>query len=272
VDPRLFDARMAELGRETSSYNLAAEGMNFPETFYVLEIALRHTPKLKLVVLETGSMQHRDNPIFVEGSLRALYWRDIAQTWSVVRSIWLSPGPPSREVAEKVGLVWHQLELLAENVGNLGRGAGMVNAWTGLKPPERAEVVPAAGYRPIHRRMSADDLQTFRERMKSKRPVLDMPLRDDPELRERFDRLVADLRARGVEPCFVYFPVFRKDQPVVPTATADRPVMALNFDHPGEYPELFAEENYGDTAHLNATGSALFTRKLAEAIHQNLKR
>jgi hypothetical protein len=268
IDPQVFDARMAELGTKVSSYNLAADGMNFPETFYVLEHALKAVPHLKLVVFEIGSMQHGDNPIFNEGSLRTYYWRDLPRTWTIIRSICRSPKAGTwREKADKIR---HQLELMAPNFSNLGRGSEMLTGWLGLSGSIVKEVVPASGYVAVDRRISASDLRTFRERMKTKLPPDELPVREDPELRERLNELVARLRGRGVEPCFLYLPAFRKDRPELPTNAGAKPVLVMDFDNPNEHPEFFREDHYYDVAHLNKTGSVIFTRKLSEAVHQHL--
>jgi hypothetical protein len=268
LDPQIFDARMAELGMKMSSYNLAADGMNFPETFYVLEHALKAVPNLKLVVFEIGSMQHGDNPIFNEGSLRTYYWRDLPRTWTIIQSIWRSPKAGTWR--EKANKIQHQFELMAPNVSNLGRGSEMLVGWLGLSGSIVKDVVPASGYAPVDGRISAGDLRAFRERMKTKRPPGELPLREDPELRERLNELVDRLRGRGVEPCFLYLPAFRKDRPELPSNEGGRPVLVMDFDNPNEHPEFFREDHYCDTAHLNKTGSAIFTRKLTEAVHQYL--
>lgn len=271
VDPAHFDTRMKELGHSTCSYNLAADGMNFPETFYVLDRALKSTPHLKLVVLEVGSMQHVDNQIFSEGSVRSVYWRDWPRTWTIAKSIWRNPARDAEPTSVWTEKLWHQFELMALNMSNLGYGAGHLERWLSPKKAEKERSGPDRGYAPIQRQMSKSDLAIFRERMKSKRSLEELPLRADPELRERFDELVAALRNRGVETCFVYYPAFRRDRPEVPSQAGSRPVPVLDFDNPTAFPDFFREEYYYDTAHLNQKGSTLFTRSLAESVHQALK-
>lgn len=268
IDPEVFDARMAEMGEPTLSYNLAADGMNFPETFYVLERALKTVPRLKLVILEAGSMQLVDNEAFAPGSLRSIYWRDLPRTWMITRSILRSPGSSSQPMSEWAGKIWHQLELMAINMANLGHGSDLLTEWLYLPPENRRREVPANGFAPVDRRMSKSDLNTFRTRMKTKKTPEDLPLRADPELRERLDRLVTNLRNRGVEVCFVFMPAFRRDRPEVPSPEQKAPV--IDLDDPNRHPEFFREENYYDPAHLNKTGSAPFTRTLAEEVNRSL--
>lgn len=271
VDPALFDERMKELGRATHSYNLAADGMNFPETFYMLDRAAKMTPHLKLVVLEAGSMQHVDNPIFGEESTRSIYWRDWLRTWMIAKSIWRNPARDAEPTKAWIGKLWHQFELMALNLSNLGHGAERLERLLNPKNVENALLESDRGYAPIQRQMSKTNLFVFRERMKTKRPPGVLPLRVDPVLREQLDEFVSALRERGIDTCFVYCPAFRRDRPEVPSRNVPRPAPVLDFDNPTTFPDLFREEHYYDAVHLNQTGSSLFTRSLAESVHQALK-
>jgi hypothetical protein len=266
TDPAVFDRRMAVLGHPTHAYNLAADGMNFPESFYVLERALPFVPNLKLVVLEAGPLQHVDNLIFAEGSLRTFYWRDLSRAWLIIRSIWRSPGAAD-STAKRLEMILHQVDLMTVNVSNVGRGANLLEQWVGMEPP-RSERLAQNGCALDGRRQSVEVAAAFQTRLKTKRPAHELDLRQDPEFAERLEHFVADLRGRGIEPCFAYYPAFRKDR--VETPSAGGTVLVANFDDPARYPELFLGEHYYDMDHLNTAGSAIFTNLLAEAVGRHL--
>ncbi len=249
VIPSVFDTRLAELGKQNRSFNLGADGMNFPEIFFAAEQTVRRIPQLRLLVLELGNIQRG----LEDESVRALYWHTPELTWMTIRSI---AGSDS-DWSKKAHLISGHIGLFARNWANLGRG----QQWPRIIH-EKPAVVPVGedGCDVVQRFMDAAQSAEF-EKLKSKRAEEGAtPVLNDPSLSAGLERFTAQMRAQGVKVVFVKMPAFRKTNP--PTPNADM----LDFDSPQNFPELWEANDRYDPHHLNLNGARIFTRLLAERI------
>jgi hypothetical protein len=114
IIPAVFDARLAEFGGGARSFNLGADGMNFPEIFFAAEQAARFIPRLQLLIVELGNIQRG----LEDESVRAVYWHTPKLTSMTIRSI----AGSNSEWSQKAHLISGHVGLFARNWANLGRG------------------------------------------------------------------------------------------------------------------------------------------------------
>jgi hypothetical protein len=266
VSPETFDERMGALGFPTCSYNLGADGLNFPETFFVLDAALARLPRPpRLVVLELGGMQWGENGLANADSTRAVYWHTWRHTALVWRSMLHSPG----RTATFAQAAEHG-HLLLLHYSNLGRSREILPALLATPSAPRNEAAAPRGFAPIDHGMTAAQSADFHARLGSRIPNPALPTRADPALSGAFTQLVERLRLRGTETLFVLMPAFRRDLPPLPRDAAGQPVAVVDLDDPQRTPELWHAEHRYDPHHLNSTGSELFTRLLADSVATRL--
>lgn len=249
--PAVFDARMRELGHPTRSYNIAADGMNFPETFHMLELAALNVPGLRTVLVESGALQRGAS----DESVRAEYWHTARNTWMVMHSICADANRPP--MAERAGLLWSHGVLFFRNFAGIGRG----QEWLGLEPvkPALREDLGEGGCLQIQRSMSEADGAEFARLAAARRPDRDLPALSDPVLEAALRAFVSRMKASGVTVVFVKMPAFRKNRPPLPEA----PV--IDMSSPEGFPAFWEAVNRYDPHHLNSRGAALFSAALAEA-------
>src|SRR3954471_11890272 len=85
--PELFDAQLGREKRGEQTFNMAADGMAFPETAYLCEHVLAGPHRnLRYVFVELTRVRVRVPPGF-RGTQRMLHWHDWKRTWLMIRTI-----------------------------------------------------------------------------------------------------------------------------------------------------------------------------------------
>jgi hypothetical protein len=265
IMPNLFDERMREHGFRMSSYNLAADGMNFPETFIVLESALDFINKPKLVVLELGGLQRMPNPIFKDESLRVVHWHNWKYTAMSVSSLMkyaANTHMPALDVFEY--LAWH-FRHLTLNTSNLGSGASLLSYYL-FDKHESLLPVGKEGCVYMDRKMTTEELEDFRNKLSAKHPTSELPVEEDAVFANALTAFASKLNDRGICLIFVQMPAFRRVQPPVPKDSNGRLLTVVDLDDVEHQPAFWEPEHRYDPHHLNKRGSQLFTYALADEI------
>jgi hypothetical protein len=259
IDPRQFDARMAELGcPNVHSFNFGVDAMWPPESFYVLRkiLALR-PPKLRWVVIEMMEIHVKDiqlNP----ATMRHAYWHDWPHTRLACEALIGSKFSPQQKWDLALGHVAH----FARTTLNFGRGADWLSGClTHVKKSTIAkDWISADGFEPLPKRtMSATEIVNYERAVaRSRQKMKPQPLR--PPSRKAFTELIQDIRALGAEPIFVVTPTLLRMENFT---EAPNGATLFTFNDPNVYPELFEVTERYDTGHLDAKGAVKFTDLLA---------
>lgn len=273
VMPAVFDQLTAEAGMPTKSYNFGVDGMFAPEDAYVAEHLLRDPPKnLRWVFMEMG--------VFLSNfdgrppdNIRTIYWHDWVRTSLCIREVlwpkkrkakmrkWFK-GDDDDPPAALTAFTHFGVYLMYKS--NIGRGAG---AWERLvfrRPINPAMVgVTGDGFLPT----SGDGVmrgaaltryeEEYAERLQT--PARLVPLR--PYSQESLDRVMRFVRACGARGVFIVAPTTGE---MSSHPSPETGIPTLDFRDMKQYPELFAKEHRVDTAHMNAKGAEIYTRRLAE--------
>jgi hypothetical protein len=270
IDPALFDRLTAERGAPTRSFNFGVDGMMSGESFFCVNRLLEEKPAgLRWVFMEFTPIIAGFPPENVP-TLRAVYWHDWEQTWTVTQRAWLLFGQTRKQTAwERAQQIVPDLllhwRLCAKNEGNLGR-----IQW--INPEQRAAVREAAratlgpnrdGYLPTGRRISPAELARFRQALAERKaaPPRLRPL--DEASAAAYTRLAARVRQAGAQLILLTAPSpLSKSKPSPETISPPPPW--FNFNEMPRYPELFTEAVRMDADHLNEAGAAVWTRRIAE--------
>jgi hypothetical protein len=282
LSPAVFDHAARERGVETHSFNLGLSGMFAPEDGYVCKQIFAQKPKgLRQVFIEVSLYF----PDFAEENLhsaRMACWHDFERTAFIWRSLWPDFERPKTTTpirlirywlgeggVDKFAVVWPRMKLhlqyLAARLTNIGSGASALERLLGAEKPvdPRSELGPALdGYvaedpRDTSPEALAEYARQFAALQKS--PALLGPL--PPPEQGNLDGIVRLVRAAGAEPILFIAPTTNPRNYHPGKNTGAR---VLDFSDPKRWPELFKIENRQDIGHLNAGGSELFTRLLAE--------
>jgi hypothetical protein len=273
IIPSKFDALTAAAGIPTRSFNFGVDGMFSPEDWFVIEHTLANPPRnLKWVFIEVGGLMHefKDRE---PNSLRSVYWHDWPRTQLCIRALlwprkkagewqkWFAPRSRGRDpIAVVVG---GHLEAMAMHLLSMGRGANYLSEK--LRPGKGGDPLGAEadGFCPMpgDGSMSGEALAIFRRMMDERRtkPFRGQPI--DPYTQEALDALAAMFRKLGARTIAIMSPVpgARQDYPA-----PDPALPVLDFSDLESFPELFAEDQRTDLAHMNAQGAVLYTQRLAE--------
>ncbi|MFO1029935.1 MAG: hypothetical protein U1F60_02545 [Planctomycetota bacterium] len=276
LDPERFDARMAELGQPTRSYNLAFGGMRQHDFTWVLAWLAEHRPpKLRrvLVELHEWSQWVRGGQWYADQDIE-LHTLDLL--WPRCRSVLLDLDGPLQKLEQLRFVVAHT----ALNALSVGRGPRLVD---GVVRHLQGEPGPAPTAVPRHGAARIEDV-TEAPVLANRRAFLADPepattarkkiteLVEGPWPSGCFDRAsfamqVQRLRALGVEPMFVVMPTwergFRGRDGI---AEVEREVRVLDLDHPLQNRPLFDRALYFDQSHLNEAGCTRFSDYLAERL------
>ena len=282
IRPEMFDARMAELGVPTRSFNASLSGLRQADHDEIVEWILRHrSPALKRVVIELHSWRQ---------SIRGGYWfTDQEIELHTPRSflprmqaVWTDGQGLADKAAETGFVLAHTLC----NTLSIGQGVRILR--------ERLRVAagePLPGVHPVEGRGWLDCEQNASAPMALEREEF---LRD----RDRFDRALggkideiapawmpgpanlgafaaqaARLRAVGVEPIYVVMPCWPRDHfGRDHVAAYGRQARVLELDVVADNPALFARELWYDASHFNRAGAEAFTPWLAERLAASLAR
>ena len=282
IIPRLFDQLMAEAGMPTHSFNLGINAMRPPEDTYLLEtvLAKRRAP-LKLVVMETNSIDVCTSDDKNQGSARVVYWHDFKRFQALLRCI-LEEGPPNNHYrgALKSGLwQWeaarYNLTLYLAKTLHAGRGFELWDVLApGKAPPPAVNRTSYDGYdfygTPLAH-IDQKEWELLQQRMamfaSHSTRVKERKLSSQLELREQ-RRLVASLGGTVIS----YIGPLPAGAEYLPDPALHPGLPVFNFANPELYPALFQRENRQDVGHLNQKGAEVFTRMLVEKIVATQKR
>lgn len=280
ISPQIFDEVMRENGRPTHSFNFGVDGMNLPESAYVLEEVLETRPaNLKWVFIELDELQ--TNWLFQgEGSRRALYWHDSKRTSLVLRKLlgaqtkllWL---PSPKKVLYAIfhrhprNLVAFHTSQFQKSFTNLGRAN---DVWDYLSHRGKIGSLnwlgkAVDGYRPMGKKMPAAEIPDY------EKTLARALQKTEPEMvsvyTEKACRQCAqEIRHFGATPVFLVQPT-----PTVQTEMTFRgkaPGTVISFNNARLYPNLFRTDVRIDRAHINKAGSEEFTRLMAAKFAQLL--
>ncbi len=268
VIPATFDRVAAEHGVPTRSFNLAISGMHPPESFYLLDQALRAKPtKLKWVFVELEdlylkwSKEKRETRRFLYWHNWPLTWLALAKTtnpdgrWPWWRILWQSVH--SETVRVHIGM-------FVKNFTNVGRAKDLEDR---IARPDKAnstreQLDERRGYEPRRETMSADQTAHYREHLQRSvaaagRRVIDL-LTD-----ESYRDCAREIRDGGATAIFIVPPGSGQTE-LRFRDVASPPGPVLAFNKANNYPALYDPRVRVDGQHLTAEGAETFTQLLAE--------
>ncbi len=275
IQPQAFDARMAELGMPTKSWNLAFCGMRSHDSAALLDWILEHKPKgLKRVLVELHSFDQK-----VRGgdwmTDMQVEMHTPGQLLPRVRSILLS----NHSLPEKLQQFGYVALHTLSNALRAGQGLRLLDDQLADAPAARLDRRSLArrGWRPngedtAHSPQAdaehAEFLQNGEKYARIAREKTDDPCR--PFLRggfnlEAFAHQVESARRAGVEILFVVMPPFGysfRGRDGVDAAA--RLATVIELDRFADHPELTDLSLYHDQSHLNSQGALAVSRLLAE--------
>jgi hypothetical protein len=247
--------------------------MRPPEDAYFLDQILSFKPQhLRWVFLELWWLRSGVDSL-ERGTNRYVYWHDwerlelirqAAYNIKRKRHLWerlLSLWEPTTEFSGHV-------ELFAENVTNLGRGASLI--YRKLDPEKDGiDWSPLGTYKDGFREVTkqklgeterADYEKAFAER--SVAPARDVS--DDPPSQEALRRILDKIKRIGATPVLI-IPPTTASRHFLPQPQPDGTTPPVfDFSDLRKYPALFEEQNRLDTDHLNTAGAEVFTRLLVK--------
>ncbi len=267
ISPKDFDHLTGENGAPTKSFNFGIDGMNPPETFYVLEQILRTEPRnLKWVFVEADNIETKSH-LKILGTQRLLYWHDWPRTALVLRKA-LNPRPGTKWY-ERLNRLWSakrelilHLGLFQKQFTNVGRAVDFVSAIFENRTRQSEPLLGPAGdgYRLAGAAMGPERAELFRRKLAdevsgSRSGFI------DPYAEGAYRDSAAKIRRAGAQPIFVVSPGifqsplrFRESPPPAPL---------LVFNDARAYPQLYDAKVRVDEQHLTSDGAAEFTRLLA---------
>lgn len=276
VVPREFDARMAELGHPTHSFNLAISGYRPHEVDLMVDwVIANRTPVLKRVIIEAMSW---------ELNVRGGDWMSDME---------IESHGPGQFVARCESLLssrydaWSKLQQLYHhvlhtlcNTFRIGQARRILADRLALqhgKAPRNTWPVVAEGYVDLgadppprtieqHNQFLAD-IPGYQRQLAAKRRDRRTPWLDGGFNLRAARAQHQRLREVGIEVIYLVMPTYSTDFFGRDGAIAfGQEVQMLVLDHPEDRPELFAIENWFDPSHMSRQGGPFFSRLLAEAI------
>ncbi len=287
IIPALFDQLAAEHGLPTRSFNAAIAGMRPPEDAFYFDYILRHPPKhLRWVFIELASVRTGVDPDRI-GTMRAIYWHDLARMWLIFQRALSSPRPLPRKHTwikaieaqiEPFGDFVDHLPLFIRNQTNLGGGSIFTSRliYAAQRPPlpPRATLGPdLAGWIPTGRPevMTGDELADFEKALAARRVA--PPYRDlgDSISQMAIETMIAKIEKLGATPVLVVPPTTNKRN-FYPAPEREKKTIVLDFCDLEKFPELYENRYRLDTDHLNTEGARVFTRIFVETWAEEVKR
>lgn len=264
IDPRVFDARMAALGRPLFSYNYSVESLMVSERDYLLERLREIRPKgLRYVLVKPDVWIH--TTLVNTFSTRTRYFNRPA---TVRRYLELRLGSTkpffTYNLPTSLVIAWGGLMHLS-NVGVISDL---------ILPPKSALTEPAGERHPERRGyLPLDDEKPKDSGDDSPYPVQPPsgPVRQlsAGELAE-LARLFREIRELGAEPVVLIPPVGNDNladtaETLAAMATTFPEVAVLSFHPSGQSPELYEKLGYwADRNHLSPAGATRFSTLLAD--------
>jgi hypothetical protein len=267
ISPEGFDRITRENGVPTRAFNFGIDGMNPPETFYVLDQILQTEPRsLKWLFVEVDNIETKSH-LKILGTQRLLYWHDWPRTAVTLRKA-INPRPGTKWY-QKLNRLWTarrelvlHLALFEKHFTNVGRAVDFFSDVTesrGLKS-DFLLGPKGDGYRLAGAAMSPERAELFRRRVAQE---VSAPRSGfiDPYAEVAYHDCANRIRRLGAKPIFVVAPSifqsplrFRESPPPAPM---------LVFNDARTYPQLYDAKVRVDDQHLTNEGAAEFTRLLA---------
>ena len=270
IAPRAFDQELARMGRPIASFNLGLPGMTFAETQHTaLWVLGRRPARLRWLVLELRPVLPRLHP---ENDLtrRQIQWHSPAAVGLAARALLESDRGPW---AKATGLARH-LRHLAYRQGHVALGL----PWLARVLGRTGDVDPASlradGWDPIDVAARTDpELQARRREFLASVGELPERLRELraqepraalPHELAALERLVARIRAHGVEPVFLISgPAWDRQSEFLDAQRRGAIPALLAYHDPDRFPEHYDPRNLFDFGHLASGGALAYTRRLA---------
>ena len=267
LSPEAFDRITRENGVPTRTFNFGIDGMNPPETFYVLDQILKTEPRsLKWVFVEVDNIETKSH-LKILGTQRLLYWHDWPRTELVLRKA-INPRPGTKWY-QRLNRLWTARRELTLHLGlfekqftNVGRAVDFIASsidGRGLKS-DFLLGPKGDGYRFAGAPMTPERAENFRRKL-AEEVSAPGPEFIDPYAESAYRDCAARIRQLGAAPIFVVAPSifqaplrFRESPPPAPV---------LVFNDARTYPQLYDTKVRVDDQHLTDEGAAEFTRLLA---------
>ncbi|HEV7401832.1 MAG TPA: hypothetical protein VGO11_02855 [Chthoniobacteraceae bacterium] len=261
VIPEEFDAAVQAAGYPMRSFNFGQAGTWPPESFYVTRQILKlDAPRLKWIFIELMSI---DAVMLFQNdeTAQARYWHDRHHTNLAERELFSLDQPPGFKL-QMLGR--HELLWLRQST-NYGSGEPLLRNALSLEK-ERSEprtMAERAGFLPgPTRALEGEDRTIFLEGLAKTRDGLARQAASlSPALRAELHTLIAEIRAKGVEPVFFISPGLN---PSMNYAEVPDGARLISFCRPDLYPELYQPEYYYNRVHLNPKGAEVYTSLLAQ--------
>jgi hypothetical protein len=268
IAPQVFDAVTAAAGKPTHTFNLGINGMQPPESLYVLRKALDlNLPHLQRVFLEIANVG--PPPDTTALTMRDIHWRDNAALVDGLRRTVLNAQNPNNPrglaaIPAIINDLWTAGLTYAQNEWNIGR----LDLTTQLnKTANRLGDVMLGpdkdGFLPVSHPLTSDSLDTLQRNLKAIRDGTVKQRDTDPLNKENYERIRDLLAKRGIDLLLISAPETVKNYHAWVDAPAG--LRLLRFDDPQKYPELYVPEHRLDSDHVNGAGAQIFTRELAQA-------
>ncbi|MEO7319215.1 MAG: hypothetical protein ABIZ56_09525 [Chthoniobacteraceae bacterium] len=292
IFPESFDAKTAEAGFPTTSFNFGIDGLFPPEDGYVAERLFALRPKnLRRVFIEVSFFREHWFAMDPD-SVRALYWQDarslklavqqavtgynfmpvISKTrprrwkdWQRNFPRWWADLSPGKALDKRLQNVAIQTRLFLRRACNAGRGSDLVARlgrgtvrkynWSVLGEDWRGMRRPVS-----RKRIPEPPLEQFDRWLAdaAAKPIALTPM--SPAHGEDVRRIVELVRAAGAEPILVVAPdaypcrQFLRDEPDLPL---------FDFSEVAKWPQLYRREDRLDASHLDYDGAKVFTDEFA---------
>lgn len=279
ISPRVFDR---ETAGATRSFNLAADGVFYPQLPLLLEHLDAEGARPKLWIVELSRMVSAVDPDL--GSTREeKYWLSPAASASMIRALFERPDKSLPQKGLQASLLALQL---AERTFHVGLGA---DAGEYFRHPDAgsAWLGPAGdGYYPVELQVEQEKGEPFanaflRDPAAAKR--LDDLKRESQQVFEKekgqrasseylreLSRVIAIAEKRQARLVFVVPPrLGRRYELILPVARALPPEkVVLELADPRLHPELYELEMTIDHTHLNRQGAELYSAELARILQK----
>jgi len=265
LQPRVFDAEMAAAGKPSHSFNLGIDGMAPRESLELARLAATvPMPRLRRVFIEIG--QAARVPDSDPPTVRNIYWQNGHALVAGLRYVWRDYWTPPADLKGRAWLeAGRAFALFARNQFNIGRFAPVpAIGKPRRKEPDSVMLGPNGdGYMPVFRNISPSDVDRMHGEMRQIESGATPPRPSDPLTQHDFAEVAQLFASRGVRVYLLATPIQPRGFDVVLQAPEGVPL--LEFQDWRRHPEFYQPDHRCDSAHLNDSGAAIFSRELADA-------